>query len=93
METNNMPYPTAMQFVMVPQKDWERIITALEKVEARLEPEDRWIGTKEACKMLNISINTWLNYRKRFKIKTSQVGRNVLVLKSDIDKLLKMRTL
>lgn len=93
METNNTPYPAAMQFVMVPQKEWERIITALEKVEARLQPEDRWIGTKEACKMLNISINTWLNYRKRFKLRTSQVGRNVLVLKSDIEKLLKTRTI
>lgn len=93
METNNNTYPTAMQFVMVPQKDWERIIAALEKVEARLEPEDRWIGTKEACEILNISTNTWLSYRKRFKIKTSQVGRNVLVLKSDIQKLLKSRTL
>ena len=93
METNNTPYPAAMQFVMVPQKEWERLITALEKVEARLQPEDRWIGTKEACKMLNISINTWLNYRKRFKLRTSQVGRNVLVLKSDIEKLLKTRTI
>lgn len=79
-------------FVTIPQEEWLRVVAILEKVEERLKPEDKWITTKEACSMLGIkSPLTWLNYRKKYKIKTSQVGRNVLTLKSDIEKVLQQR--
>lgn len=80
-------------FVSIPQEEWQRMLSILERVEERLKPEDKWIGTKEACKMLGITPNTWISYRKRFNVKCSQVGRNVLVLKSDVEHLLKEREL
>lgn len=80
-------------FVSIPQEEWQRMLSILERVEERLKPEDKWIGTKEACKMLGITPNTWISYRKRFNVKCSQVGRNVLVLKSDVEHLLKKREL
>lgn len=80
-------------FVSIPLEDWQRMVSILERVEERLKPEDKWIGTKEACDMLGITPNTWINYRKKFKEKCSQVGRNVLVLKSDVERLLRKREL
>lgn len=80
-------------FVSIPLEDWQRMVSILEKLEERLKPEDKWIGTKEACDMLGITPNTWINYRKKFKVKCLQVGRNVLVLKSDVERLLRKREL
>lgn len=80
-------------FVSIPLEDWQRMVSILEKLEERLKPEDKWIGTKEACDMLGITPNTWINYRKKFKVKCSQVGHNVLVLKSDVERLLRKREL
>ena len=80
-------------FVSIPLEDWQRMVSILERVEERLKPEDKWIGTKEACRMLGITPNTWTNYRKKFNVKCSQVGRNVLVLKSDVERLLREREL
>ena len=79
-------------FITIPQEEWQRMVTILEKVEEKLKPEDKWITTKEACQMLGIkSPITWLSYRKKYNIKTSQVGRNVLTLKSDIERVLRQR--
>ena len=79
-------------FITIPQEEWSRVVSILEKVEARLQPEDKWITTKEACNMLGIkSPITWASYRKKYHIKTSQVGRNVLTLKSDIERVLQQR--
>lgn len=80
-------------FVSIPLEDWQRMVSILEKLEERLKPEDKWIGTKEACDMLGITPNTWIKYRKKFNVKCSQVGRNVLVLKSDVERLLRKREL
>ncbi len=80
-------------FVSIPLEDWQRMVSILERVEERLKPEDKWIGTKEACDMLGITPNTWISYRKKFNVKCSQVGRNVLVLKSDVERLLRKREL
>lgn len=80
-------------FVSIPLEDWQRMVSILERVEERLKPEDKWIGTKEACDMLGITPNTWINYRKKFNVKCSQVWRNVLVLKSDVERLLRKREL
>lgn len=43
--------------------------------------------------MLGITPNTWVSYRKKFNIQCSQVGRNVLVMRSQIENLLKQREL
>lgn len=76
-------------FITIPQEEWSRIVSILEKVEERLKPEDKWMTTKEACRMLGIkSPLTWISYRKKYNIKTSQVGRNVLTKKSEIERVL-----
>lgn len=80
-------------FITIPIDEWNRTIAILERVEKLLEPKDEWIGTKEACKMLGISPNTLMRYRKKFNIKCSQVGRNILMLRSSIEKVLKERSL
>lgn len=88
----------AVTYVSVPLEEWERIRAILERVEARLvESEENrdgeWIGTDEACKMLGVTPRTWQNYRKRFKISVSQVGRSIRVLRADVEKLIKQRAL
>lgn len=88
----------AVTYVSVPLEEWERIRAILERVEARLvESEENrdgeWIGTYEACKMLGVTPRTWQNYRKRFKISVSQVGRSIRVLRADVEKLIKQRAL
>lgn len=78
-----------LTFITIPQEEWQRIVTILEKVEAKMQPEDKLISTKEACEMLGIkSLATWASYRKKYNIKTSQVGRNVLTKKSEIERVL-----
>lgn len=79
-------------FVSIPQEEWNRVVSILERVEEKLNP-DTWISTEEACRMLGITPNTWLTYRKKFHIKSSQVGRKVLVLRSEVENLLKKRSL
>lgn len=79
-------------FVSIPQEEWNRVVSILERVEEKLNP-DTWISTEEACRILGVTPNTWLNYRKKFNIKCSQVGRKVLVLRSEVEKLLNRRTL
>ena len=79
-------------FVSIPQEEWQKIVSILERVEERLSP-DEWIDTNEVCQLLGITPNTWINYRKKFKINCSQVGRKVLVLRSEVEKLLKRRAL
>ena len=88
----------AVTYVSVPLEEWERIRAILERVEARLvESEENrdgeWIGTDEACKMLGVTPRTWQNYRKRFKISVSQVGRSIRVLRADVEKLIKQSAL
>ena len=80
-------------FITIPMEEWKRVVDILQKVEERLKPDEKWICTEEACKILGITKATWLRYRKKFKIACSQVGRNVMVRKSDVEQLLNKRTL
>lgn len=80
-------------FITIPQEEWTRIVGILNAVEERLKPQDKWLDTQEACEMLGVSVTTWASYRKKYKLCTSQVGRKVLVKKSEIEKLLKEREL
>lgn len=80
-------------FVTIPLEDWQRLLSTLEKVEERLKPKDEWLGIKEACSLLGVNSTTFRTYRAKFNIPTSQVGRRVMVLRSEIEKLIKQRTL
>ena len=80
-------------FVAVPIDPWNKMLSLLERVEERLKPQDEWIGTDKACKILGVTPNTLARYRKRFNIQCHQVGRNILMLRSSIDKLINERNL
>ena len=78
-------------FVTIPQEEWTRIVNILHNVEERLKPQNEWLDTKNACAMLGVSLSTWATYRKKFKVNTSQVGRKVLVRKSEVELLINSR--
>lgn len=83
-------------FVSIPIDEWQKVVEILERLDKKLMPHelrDEWIGTDEACEILHVTKNTWLAYRKKYNIKTTQMGRKVLVLKSEINKILKDRIL
>ncbi len=84
--------PQAMNFVLVPATEWQRILNVLAKVEARLQPQDEWIDTTEACNILGITPHTFAIWRKKYNIQYSQAGRKVLVKRSEIERLLKRKS-
>ena len=81
----------AATYVTVPVDEWERMLDLLERLEKRLEPEDKWLTTEEACDMLGIKRTAWRVWRRRFGIECAQVGRRVLVRRSELEKLMKRR--
>lgn len=82
-------------FVSIPIDEWQRMVGILESIEKKLTPRvtDEWIGTEEACEMLHITPNTWRTYRAKYNIRTTRMGRKVLVLKSEVNNILKERQL
>ncbi len=87
-------------YIAMPQEVWQsflderkRILETLERVEKKLSGNEEWIGTEEACRMLGITPRTWQNYRKKYNIRVSQVGRITRVLRSEVESLLKKKTL
>lgn len=80
-------------FITIPQEEWTRIVNILNQVEERLKPQDMWLDTHQACEMLGVSHSTWQNYRKKFDINVSQIGRKIMVKKSEVERLLNDRKL
>lgn len=82
--------PQAMQFVMVPTQEWERIINALQRVESILNrpKDDNWITAKEACAMLGCKERTLLVKRRAYRLKVLEVGRNKLIRRSDVERII-----
>ena len=80
-------------FVSIPIEEWQRVVGILELIEKKLTPQsqDEWIDAEEVCKMLHITHNTWRAYRAKYNIKTTQMGRRVFALRSELDKILKDR--
>lgn len=80
-------------FVTIPIDEWNKMVSLMAKIEAKLTPkvEDEWVDTDKACEMLHISRSTWITYRKKYNIKQTQMGRKILVPKSEIDNILKDR--
>lgn len=85
----------SVTYVAIPQTEWSRIMRVLEKVEGMLapKPHEEYLTTEQACRMLGVNKNTFASYRKKFNIKVSQVGRNILTPRSEIEKLIKERSL
>lgn len=82
--------PQAMQFVMVPTQEWERIINALQRVESILNrpKDDNWITAKEACAMLGCKERALLVKRRAYRLKVLEVGRNKLIRRSDVERII-----
>lgn len=81
-------------FVLVPQQDWRRVMDTIGRIEALMKEREEpsgWMNTGEACKLLSVTPHTLARYRERYKIKVSQVGRNVLYSIKDINNLLKKK--
>lgn len=85
----------ALNFVTIPADDYALLMNTLRRavdIIGRSEQKDEWLTTEQACQMLNVSPNTWARYRKKFHLNTSQIGRAVLVRRSEVEKLLKTRS-
>lgn len=87
---DSVAMPQAMQFVMVPTQEWERIINALQRVESILNrpKDDNWITAKEACAMLGCKERALLVKRRAYRLKVLEVGRNKLIRRSDVERII-----
>lgn len=82
---------TTMAMVVVPQKVWQEVKEDLQEVKELLtaksteEARNEWIESVEARKMLGVSPKTWQTYRDRRIIPFAQIGRKILVKRSDLE--------
>lgn len=85
----------SVTYVTLPLEQWQRVVTALDRLEELLSPgyEEEYLTMQKACAILGVSKNTFRVYREKFNIPVSQVGRNILVRKSEINKIIEQRHL
>ena len=68
-----------------------KILEILERIESKVDAEDRWLGTAEACAYASVSEKTLRRNVDKGTLKCSTaVGKN-LYLKSDLKKWLRQR--
>lgn len=81
---------TTMAMVVVPQEVWQEVKEDLQEVKELLtaksteEAGNEWIESVEARKMLGVSPKTWQTYRDRRIIPFAQIGRKILVRRTDL---------
>lgn len=85
-------------YVVISKNAWDTLNRKLDKILDFLYQEEKlkgvndfqetWIESVEARKMLKVSPKTWQTYRDRRIIPFAQIGRKILVKKSDIEKFL-----
>lgn len=82
---------SSMAMVILPQSAWEGVQTDIQDLKELLtkknteEVENEWIESVKARKMLGVSPKTWQTYRDRRIIPFAQIGRKILVKKSDLE--------
>ena len=80
-----------MAMVVLPQSVWEGVKADIQDMKELLtkksteEAENEWIESIEARKMIGVSPKTWQTYRDRRIITFAQIGRKILVKKSDLE--------
>lgn len=75
---------------VIPEADWQQVVAFMADIKALLEDKkEDWLNTEEACEMLSCSKRAWNNYRNKYNIKVSQVGRRILVARSEIERIIK----
>ncbi len=82
---------STMAMVVLPKSVWQGVKEDLQEVKELLtkknteEAGKEWIDSVEARKMLKVSPKTWQTYRDRRIIPFAQIGRKILVKKSDLE--------
>lgn len=82
---------STMAMVVLPQSVWEDMKSDIQDMKELLikrnkeEAGNEWIESIEARKMLGVSPKTWQTYRDRRIIPFAQIGRKILVKKSDLE--------
>lgn len=82
---------SAIAMVVLPESAWEGVKADIQDLKELLtkksteEAGNEWIESIEARKMLGISPKTWQTYRDRRIIPFAQIGRKILVKKSDLE--------
>ena len=80
-----------MAMVVLPQSVWEGMKADIQDMKELLtkksteEAGNEWIESIEARKILGVSPKTWQTYRDRRIIPFVQIGRKILVKKSDLE--------
>jgi hypothetical protein len=80
-----------MAMVVLPESAWEGVKADIQDLKELLtkksteEVGNEWIESIEARKMLGVSPKTWQTYRDRRIIPFAQIGRKILVKKSDLE--------
>ena len=84
MQTNvsTQNQASTMAMVVLPQSVWEGVKADKKSTE---ESGNEWMESVEARKMLGVSPKTWQTYRDRRIIPFAQIGRKILVKKSDLE--------
>lgn len=93
MQTNvsTQNQASTMAMVVLPQSVWEGVKADIRDVKELLtkksteESGNEWMESVEARKMLGVSPKTWQTYRDRRIIPFAQIGRKILVKKSDLE--------
>ena len=83
-----------MTMVVLPQETLDEIMDVVRRAADNqgaksAAKDDEWLTSEEARKILGVSPKTWQNYRDRGIIPSSQTGRKIYVLRSDLDNYLK----
>ena len=82
---------STMAMVVLPQLVWEGVKADIQDMKELLTKEsteeagNEWIESKVARRMLGVSPKTWQTYRDRRIIPFAQIGRKILVKKSDLE--------
>lgn len=77
---------------VIPEAEWQQVLSFMADIKALLsERKEDWLTTEEACDMLSCSKRAWARYRKNYNIRISQVGRRILVARSEIERIIQDR--
>ncbi|PDP59656.1 helix-turn-helix domain-containing protein [Prevotella intermedia] len=82
---------SAIAMVVLPESAWKGVKADIQDLKELLtkksteEAGNEWIESIEARKILGVSPKTWQTYRDRRIIPFAQIGRKILVKKSDLE--------
>ena len=90
MNVSTQQAASTMAMVVLPQSVWEGMKSDIQDLKELLtkksteEAGNEWIESIEARKMLGVSPKTWQTYRDRRIIPFAQIGRKILVRRTDL---------